>query len=308
MATTEVTIAQYCEFLNAVAADDTNALWTGEMESDLMVAGIRRSGPPGSYRYSLIGSGARPITYPNWYAAARFINWLHNGQPTGPQGPSTSESGVYTLTGPTSGSSTRALDARFFLPTASEQYKAAYHAPRTTAMGGPPGDTFYWLYPTQTQLTLYSVVPPGVLCPDVTLAANIFKNDGIPNDFDNGLALTNLLTTDPTLNHLSDVGAYTRAKSYWGLSDAAGNVQEWTETILSGDVSVMRGGGFSTALGGLQSTNVFTIARSDRSSALGFRVARPMPVSSPCADLTGDHIISSADLAVLLTQFGASCP
>lgn len=44
------------------------------------------------------GSGARPITYVSWFDAARYTNWLHNGQGTGD-----TETGAYTLNGATSG-------------------------------------------------------------------------------------------------------------------------------------------------------------------------------------------------------------
>jgi formylglycine-generating enzyme len=103
----DVTIGQYTSFLNAVAATDTYGLYQPAMGTDLNVAGIARSGSVGSYTYSVMnnaGSSAnRPITYVSWFDAARFANWMANGQTTGAQGATTTENGAYTLNGATSG-------------------------------------------------------------------------------------------------------------------------------------------------------------------------------------------------------------
>jgi formylglycine-generating enzyme len=61
--TYEVTLNQYATFLNAVAATDTFALYNTNMGSDLNSAGIARANSPGSYVYSVIGDGARPVTH-----------------------------------------------------------------------------------------------------------------------------------------------------------------------------------------------------------------------------------------------------
>jgi hypothetical protein len=62
----DVTIGQYTEFLNAVAATDTYSLYNTSMATDLNVAGISRTGSSGSYTYSVINNGGdssnRPIT------------------------------------------------------------------------------------------------------------------------------------------------------------------------------------------------------------------------------------------------------
>jgi len=101
--TYEVTIGQYTAFLNAVAADDPHGLYNPDMATDLNQAGISRAGESGSYTYSVIApagvtpAGAdspmdRPITYVSWFDAARFANWMHNGQGTG-----STETGAYTI-------------------------------------------------------------------------------------------------------------------------------------------------------------------------------------------------------------------
>ena len=99
----DVTVGQYTAFLNSVAATDTYGLYDPSMATNLNIAGVSRSGSSGSYSYSVIGSSANlPITYVSWGDAARFANWLQNGQPTGAEGPGTTETGAYTLNGATS--------------------------------------------------------------------------------------------------------------------------------------------------------------------------------------------------------------
>ena len=41
----------------------------------------------------------RPVNYVSFWDAARFANWLHNGQPTGAQGAGTTEDGAYINVG-----------------------------------------------------------------------------------------------------------------------------------------------------------------------------------------------------------------
>ena len=63
-----------------------------------------------------------------FWDSVRFTNWLHNGQPTGAQGPSTTEDGAYTLTpaGIAANTIPRNPEATIFLPNEDEWYKAAY--------------------------------------------------------------------------------------------------------------------------------------------------------------------------------------
>ena len=108
-----VTIEQYCDFLNAVAKTDTYGLYD-EGVNWAPVSGISRGGSIGSYTYTPtapvgpsiegITAGNRPITKLTWFSAARFTNWMANGQPTGAQSASTTEQGAYTLDGKNTGS------------------------------------------------------------------------------------------------------------------------------------------------------------------------------------------------------------
>ena len=103
----DVTIGQYTAFLNAIAKTDTYDLYDTRMATDLNSAGISRSGNSGSYSYAVMnnsGSSAnRPITYVTWLDAARFANWMANGQPSGAQNSSTTENGAYNLNGAMNG-------------------------------------------------------------------------------------------------------------------------------------------------------------------------------------------------------------
>lgn len=90
--TTEVTNAQYVEFLNAKAASDPLGLYSGEMTS-LVYGGIIRNGVSGSYNYeSKLNMSDKPVNFVDWYDAVRFANWLNNGQ-----GGGDTETGAYTL-------------------------------------------------------------------------------------------------------------------------------------------------------------------------------------------------------------------
>jgi hypothetical protein len=91
----EVTNAQYAVFLNAVAATDPNGLYASTMGTNAR-AGITQSGASGSYVYYVKRAmGDKPVNYVSFWDACRFCNWLHNGQPSGPQGATTTEDGAY---------------------------------------------------------------------------------------------------------------------------------------------------------------------------------------------------------------------
>ena len=87
----DVTVGQYCQFLNAVATTDTYGLYTPDMATDYTHVPVARSGTPGSYSYAVGGelqaaAANCPMFDVSWGDAARFCNWLQNGQPVGPQG------------------------------------------------------------------------------------------------------------------------------------------------------------------------------------------------------------------------------
>ena len=241
IATTEVTNTQYAEFLNAVAATDsgTDPLYSTLMGSALF-GGIARSGASGSYTYSVKASFEnKPVVFVSWNDAARFANWLHNGQPTGAQGGGTTEGGAYNMTIPTP---VRLAGATHFLPSEDEWYKAAYYQPGSAAANGDD----YWQFPTQSDTAPTAEAPPG--------GANSANFDLADSGF-------------PT-----DVGAYSGSTSHYGAFDMGGSVWEWNEAV-SGAARGLRGGSRITPSLTLQSSNRAIDLPSTSSSTHSFRLA-----------------------------------
>ena len=111
------------------AKTDTYGLYSAGMTTS-SINRISRSGVSGSYTYAVNpGSGNKPITYVSWFDAARFCNWLRNGQQTGAGAALTAETGASTLSGATSGIITKNVGATVWIPSESEWYKAAYYEP-----------------------------------------------------------------------------------------------------------------------------------------------------------------------------------
>ncbi|MBY0313703.1 MAG: formylglycine-generating enzyme family protein [Phycisphaerales bacterium] len=171
--TTEVTNEQYTAFLNAVAATDPNGLYNTSMAGP--TGGITRSGADGSYTYATAnGRGNHPVNFVSFQDSVRFTNWLHNGQPTGPQSDSTTETGAYAISTDPSVPTSRNANWQWALPNENEWYKAAYHQP--ASQGGDTDD--YWLYPTSSNtITTAQANYGGVIggaTPVGTYAANFY--------------------------------------------------------------------------------------------------------------------------------------
>ncbi|MDX2079387.1 MAG: SUMF1/EgtB/PvdO family nonheme iron enzyme [Terrimicrobiaceae bacterium] len=259
IAVKEVNLFQYTAFLNAVAKTDTYFLYNTDMGADLNVAGIQRTGSSGSYSYSVIGSGSRPVTYVSWFDAARFANWMANGQPTGAQGNATTENGAYTLNGaldgvgftknainPNTGTSTT-----WWIPSENEWYKAAFYDPTKGGLGG------YWVYPT------LSDDAPGNVVGSAPNNANI--NNGV-------YSITQDSNYSPSENYLTDGGAFSSSGSYYGTFDQGGNVFEFNDAVI-GDYRGRRGGYWGADASYLSSSaRGFDDAFAEY-SYLGFRVA-----------------------------------
>jgi sulfatase modifying factor 1 len=148
---TEVTNAQYAAFLNAVAVTDPNSLYHTSMGLPGLGqwGGITRTGAAGSYSYAtMAGREQWPVNWVSFWDALRFANWLHNGQPAGAQGPTTTEDGAYTLTsaGIASNAITRNSGWIWAVASGDEWYKGAFYQP--PAAGGPASG--YWTYGTST--------------------------------------------------------------------------------------------------------------------------------------------------------------
>jgi formylglycine-generating enzyme required for sulfatase activity len=267
----EVTAGQYAAFLDAVAATDTYALYHVNMWTHAEGCKIERTGSPGSYTYSVAPDRAnRPVNFITWGDAARFANWLHNGQPTGAQDLITTEDGSYFLDGKTSDFEledvVREPDATWVIPTENEWYKAAYHK-----NDGVTGN--YFLSPT---------------------GLNNVSNDLIdPDPGNNATFFDGAVFPDPTGHTIgspyyrTEVGAHENSASAYGTFDQGGNVQEFNETVPESDIRGIRGGSWFTGLGSLFSeSRPVDMHSSDQFSDLGFRVATLADTSQPVPALS----------------------
>ena len=137
----EVTNTQYAEFLNAKATADPLALnlYSASMNSNAN-GGITQSGSSGSYSYSVkAGFANKPVNYVSFWDAARFANWLNNGQ-----GSADTETGAYTITavGIGANSITRNAGPSIFLPSEDERTAAYYDGGSMSYFDYPADRTF----------------------------------------------------------------------------------------------------------------------------------------------------------------------
>ncbi|CAN5803487.1 hypothetical protein BH11PLA1_BH11PLA1_13890 [soil metagenome] len=249
---TEVTNAQYTAFLNAVAYDDINSLYNVNMAGSF--GGITRSGFIGAFSYTTVpGRANNPVNFVSFWDAARFANWLQNGQPTGPQNAGTTEGGVYTLTagGITANTVTRNAGWQWAVTSADEWYKAAYHQP--AAQGGDSDN--YWLYPTSSN------TPP---------------TGGQANYVPAGIGDT------------APVASY--GANFYGAYDMAGNVYEWNDSlpVVGPFRGPMFGGAFDNIAGWLTPANLYIGLPTFEREQLGFRVVQiPGPAAVALLGLGG---------------------
>ena len=246
MATTETTNAQYVAFLNAVDPNGTNpsSIFNASMRTNNL-GGITNTGTvPGAIYSVKAGApsgapggtsyGSMPVNFVTWFSAARFVNWLNNGQVSGT---AAMETGAYTLNGVTSGPiASRNPGAQVFLPSQNEWYKAAFY-----------NGSSYTTYATNSNTA------PTPTVTNVSLAnAGNFASVG----------------TTPI-----NVGSYVNSASAYNLYDMLGNVGEMTDTA-SGNSYVQIGGGFAGILSAwtATSTEAFRLSTAANTSN-GFRVA-----------------------------------
>jgi formylglycine-generating enzyme required for sulfatase activity len=245
----EVTNAQYAEFLSNVAATDAHGLYNANM------GGITRNGSSGNYIYAVTTDmGDKPVNYVSLADAMRFANWINNGQ-----GAATTESGAYDMTQNPS-TVIHNGNAKVWLPTEDEWYKAAYYQP-----AGAGGDTdSYWLYPTQSN------TPPTIATADAN--GNITNGGANVANYISG-AIWNGQTGNVTT--VGSAGA--TSDSFYGAYDLAGNVWEWNEAII-GNVRGLRGGSWNVSPESfLSASNRVSYPATAESSNFGFRLVRAVP-------------------------------
>ena len=272
MGTYDVTMSQYVSFLTAVAGtSDPYGLYNTSMATATPTYGIVRTSTTAGFSYALRNTGSAnvPVTYVDWGDAVRFVNWLQNGEPNGPEGPGTTETGSYALNGSTGSAAlaavTRGPNADWVLPNVNEWYKSAYYS-------GGGTNSAYWQYPTQSNNE-----PSNVLSATGTNNAN-FSIVITPPPF--------IVSSDPT-GLLTPVGAFAASPGPYGTFDQGGDVDQWTETLIDGNSYEYRGGSFAGD-GTLMASDSYGGGAPTGSSAVSaFRVAYVPEPGSAILALTG---------------------
>ncbi|MCY2927249.1 MAG: SUMF1/EgtB/PvdO family nonheme iron enzyme [Planctomycetota bacterium] len=287
----EVTAGQYTTFLNAVAATDPYGLFFSGMANPTGYQGcnIQRSGSPGTYIYTVPSDWAnRPVNCVSWGCAARFCNWVANGQPTGACDASTTEDGSYDLSGthagfqygpqpnnPNSGgwsqentalmAVTRKANAKYVIPTEDEWYKAAYYKGGGTNAG-------YWDYPTRS-----NTAPGGDMNDASGNNANNHTQNG-PYPIDG-------------ISYHTVVGEFQNSAGPYGTFDQGGNVLEWNSAVVGDARSRGRG-----SRGGASNDSAISDSAAERyayapfyeQSNFGFRIVQiPEPATLSLLALGG---------------------
>ncbi len=247
ISTYEVTVAQYTEFLNAVAASDPYGLYNGEiMGSDPLGASILRSGEDGSYIYTAVaGKENQPVRGVSFYDSCRFCNWLVNGQGSG-----STETGSYTMAD--GYTLARTVTATWVLPTEDEWYKAAYY---------DPVNDVYYDYPNGSD-----DVPAEPTDGTTTREMN-FGDDPYWNP-DGG-----------TREYYTEIGE-TTGRSAYGVADMGGNVAEWTETFQPSNYRIVRGGGLFSHASALSATSDDPADPTTEDDLFGIRLVYLIPEPS----------------------------
>ena len=263
----EVTIQQYTDFLNAAARTDPYSLYNVNMGFNLNSAGIARTISSGSFVYSVVNnggnSGDRPVTFVSWFDAARFANWMQNGQGSG-----STETGAYTLNGATSGTApAKNPGALYYVPTENQWYKAAFYKGSGTNAG-------YWDYATQSN----------------TLPGNTIGSTANQANYKllNVYSVTQSSSYSPSQNYLTNVGAFTTSASAYSTFDQNGNVSEWNDlTGAAGSNRGLRGGDWFYGAPDLSASGRQLSDPSFEKEYIGCRVAASVavPEASTCASL-----------------------
>ena len=265
MSRTETTRGQFAEFLNAVASNPSAPSYVTTLWSGSTNFGITRTLSGGSYVYSA-ASPTSPITNVSWTMAARYVNWLNNGQPTITSGTATwntaLNTGAYTMADtrantvstvvPRATSITPGLSQKYFLPTANEWVKAGFYNP-----GSATWNT--WQTGVSSPTPAATSIPSGA------------TNTAVYNT---GVAV-------PGYGALP-VGSIPNTQSPYGLYDMLGNVTEMTDTGNGTGAWFAVSGNYSIAALNIGTWNIDNNRYlTTISSANGFRVSGIAPVPEP---------------------------
>ena len=247
ISTYEVTVAQYTEFLNAVAASDPNGLYHGDMGTGFVDGGafINRSGTEGSYTYSAVsGKENQPVRLVSFYDGLRLCNWLANGQGNGD-----TETGSYDLS--LGINLTRNVGATWVLPSVDEWHKAAYYDSNTGT---------YTEYPNGRN----------------TIEAP--TDQTTPRELNFG---GSMLSWQGSV-YFTSIGE-TTGRSAYGVCDMGGNVEEWTDSEAppgQGTSRMQCGGAYVTDASYLARAGADSRDPASEGESVGLRLAYIIPEPS----------------------------
>jgi len=287
----EFTFGQYMQFLNAVDPDGTNpaSLYNqipgyrpfSNSMGDIPYGGISltMSNAPGTKYGLLPNMGDKPVTSVSWFNAARVANWLHNGAETystSTAGAAAIGNGAYTLGSSIGGGMpARNPDARVWIPSEDEWYKAAYYKGGGTTSG-------YWPYASQA----------NALTPVFCTVTGSGTRDGMSPVTAPGYAnynyscQWNLQPDGFHACHLLTVGTTGKSSAY-GTYEQTGNVWEYvTVSFAASGTTVIRGGGFTSG-DNTSSTNSRIVNQNGEGNTTwyGFRLATTASSPSPIPEI-----------------------
>lgn len=278
---TEVPNGLYCDFLNAVAAEeDPHGLYSPLMAEHFFGGIVRIEGEDSrAHRYSTKpGYAQLPVVFVSWFDAARFANWVHYGMPRASDATEGDAAyGAYDtrdFRDPlAAGDSARRRrpDALCWLPDQDEWLKAGFYG----------GQGRWWRYATQSDTLPVSCAPAAASNQLPPNAANYYGREWAA-----------------PFPHLTPVGAYP-CPSHFGTYDQNGNAFEWVETLVS-DAR-----GFRRALGGAVFRYANSLEKSylegDRPdkklSTIGFRLARRPGAGAAVRRPAGSHTSTATNAA-----------
>lgn len=305
MSRSEVTTAQWAEFLNVFAGTRERAWFELPENHDFYFfaygpttwGAYRERGEVG-YRWRLydIPEAERvPVNGILLRSAMMYCNWLHNGKTSDWGGLVT---GAYDLAQfprdgrPFASAIVRSPDARFWIPSADEWVKAAHFDPEKGGAGQPG----YWEFPARSDEPV-DYAPPS---------EHGDANAGFETYIDEFGSSREAVTLP--------LGSYPRSQSAYGLLDCIGSMEELTETLTPDfpTFNVIIEGSkagylapFGTDASPLLADHLGYFLFGDYLLAAGLRVAaRPVRV----ADFDDNGFVDFLDYLTFLDCLDGNCP
>jgi hypothetical protein len=203
---TELTTQNWVDFLNAMRFTEEPFAWIPRNWGAAPVQAV----PYWRFEAFDDESAMKPLGGLMWRALAWYCNWLHHGQPIGPD---SIRDGAYDVStffidsnnGGLQDQATRSEGARFWIPSQDEWMKAAYYDPNRHG----PGESGWWTYPHMSD----EAPEPGLpTTPGAQTSAGTFQ---LFFDFNEAFDIP--------------LKSYKGVESSWGLMDVSGAGQEWSE-------------------------------------------------------------------------------